>query len=158
MAKDFPASESAHISPFEAIRRTNEDGSDDFAIFQDHGYMGLYGGLKAKDIHARKGLQKGLQILDHMGSDELIANLFRASQTRQKLEREHIQGKEQANRTHHKMGRKVREFIQEVGGTLPEDLPTPEESIQELQAREHRQLLASQQPSLFEQEKGEDHS
>ncbi len=142
----------------EAAQQAGVVKAIDFAIFQDHGYMGLYGGLKAKDIHARKGLQKGQQILDHMGSDELIANLFRASQTRQKLEREHIQGKEQANRTHHEMGRKVREFIQEVGGTLPEDLPTPEESIQELQAKEHRQLLAGQQPSLFEQEQGEDHS
>jgi len=83
----------------------------DFAIFQDHGYMGLYGGLKAKDINDRKGLKKSQEILDYMGSDELAANIFRASQTKQKLEREQIQGKEKANRTHFEVGKKVRQTI-----------------------------------------------
>src|SRR6266487_6239608 len=81
----------------------------DFAVFTDHGYKGLYGGLGAKDIHARKGLKKNQQILDYMGSDELATNIFRASQTKQKLEREQIKGKENANRTHHEVGRKVRQ-------------------------------------------------
>ncbi len=125
--------------------------SIDFAIFQDHGYQGLYGGLKAQDIHTRKGLKKGQEILDYMGSDELAANAFRASLTKQKLEREQVKGKESANRTHHEMGRKVREFIKEVGATLPEDLPTPEESIQQLQQREQKQLQAGLQPSLFDE-------
>jgi len=105
----------------------------DFAIFQDHGYRGLYGGLKAKDIQSRKGLRQNQEILDYMGSDELAANIFRASQTKQKLERERIQGKEKANQAHLVVGRKVRQTIQELGGTLPEDLPTPAKSIQQLQ-------------------------
>ncbi|HBE26936.1 MAG TPA: DNA damage-inducible protein D, partial [Ktedonobacter sp.] len=95
----------------------------DFAIFQDHGYRGLYGGLGAKNIHARKGLKKREQILDHMGSDELAANIFRASQTKQKLERDQVQGKEQANQTHFEVGSKVRQTIQDLGGTMPENLP-----------------------------------
>src|SRR6266446_7590015 len=122
----------------------------DFAIFQDHGYMGLYGGLKAKDIHAHKGLKKSQEILDFMGSDELAANIFRASQTKQKLEREQIQGKEKANRTHFEVGKKVRRTIEELGGTLPEDLPTPAESIQQLQRKEQKQLQDRSQPSLFD--------
>ncbi len=97
--------------------------SIDFAIFQDHGYQGLYGGLKAKGIHTRKGLKKSQEILDYMGSDELAANIFRASQTKQKLERKHIKGKEKANRAHLEVGKKVRQTIVELGGTLPEDLP-----------------------------------
>ena len=124
----------------------------DFAIFQDHGYMGLYGGLKAKDIHARKELRKGQQILDHMGSEELADNIFRAAQTDAKLRRENIQGKEEANLTHHEMGRKVREFIKDVGGTMPEDLPTPEESIQQLQQKEQKRLKQGQQLSIFDEQ------
>src|SRR6266851_7261626 len=124
--------------------------SIDFAIFQDHGYMGLYGGLRAKDINARKGLKKSQEILDYMGSDELAANIFRASQTKQKLEREQIQGKEKANRTHFEVGKKVRQTIDELGGTLPENLPTPTESIQQLQRKEQKQLEERSQPSLFD--------
>jgi DNA-damage-inducible protein D len=86
----------------------------DFAIFQDHGYRGLYGGLKARDIHARKGLKKNQEILDYMGSDELAANAFRASLTKQKIEREQIKGKDKANRAHHEMGHEVRETIKRV--------------------------------------------
>ena len=122
----------------------------DFAIFTDHGYKGLYGGLGAKDIHTRKGLKKNQQILDHMGSDELAANIFRASQTKQKLEREQIQGKEKANQTHYEVGKKVRQTIEELGGTLPEDLPTPTESIQQLQRKEQKQIEERSQPSLFD--------
>ena len=95
----------------------------DYAIFQNHGYQGLYGGLKAKDIHSRKGLKKSQQILDHMGSTELAANLFRATQTEEKLRREEIKGKDKANRTHFEVGAKVRKTIQEIGGTMPENLP-----------------------------------
>ncbi len=123
----------------------------DFAIFTDHGYKGLYGGLGAKDIHTRKGLKKNQQILDHMGSDELAANIFRASQTKQKLEREQIQGKEKANQTHYEVGKKVRQTIEELGGTPPEDLPTPTESIQQLQRKEQKQIEERSRPSLFDE-------
>jgi len=104
----------------------------DYAIFQNHGYMGLYGGLKAKDIHSRKGLKKSHKILDHMGSTELAANLFRATQTEDKLRRENIKGKNKANETHYKVGKKVRQTIEELGGTMPENLPTPDKSIKQL--------------------------
>lgn len=105
----------------------------DFAIFQDHGYKGLYGGLSAKDIHGKKKLKKSHQILDHMGSTELAANLFRATQTEEKLRRENIQGKTKANQTHYEVGKKVRETIQELGGTMPESLPVPESSIGQIE-------------------------
>jgi DNA-damage-inducible protein D len=95
----------------------------DYAIFQNHGYMGLYGGLDARAIHKRKGLKKSQQILDHMGSTELAANLFRATQTEEKLRRENIKGKTKANQTHYEVGKKVRKTIQELGGTMPENLP-----------------------------------
>jgi DNA-damage-inducible protein D len=96
----------------------------DYAIFQDHGYKGLYGGLGAKDIQARKGLKKSQKILDHMGSTELAANLFRATQTEEKLRRDAVQHKHLANQTHFDVGRKVRQTIEELGGTMPENLST----------------------------------
>jgi DNA-damage-inducible protein D len=105
----------------------------DYAIFQDHGYKGLYGGLAAKDIHARKGLKKSQKILDHMGSTELAANLFRATQTEEKLKREQVRGKRQANQTHLEVGKKVRETIKDLGGTMPEALPTPDVSIKQIE-------------------------
>ncbi|MDE2257181.1 MAG: DNA damage-inducible protein D [Xanthomonadaceae bacterium] len=101
----------------------------DYAIFQDHGYKGLYGGLAAKEIHARKGLKKSQKILDHMGSTELAANLFRATQTEEKLKRDRVRGKQRANQTHYEVGKKVRQTIHELGGTMPERLPAPERSI-----------------------------
>ncbi len=104
----------------------------DYAIFQDHGYKGLYGGLGAKDIHSRKNLKKSQRILDHMGSTELAANLFRATQTEDKLKRDNIQNKQQANITHKKVGAKVRETIKELGGRMPEDLPSTD-SIKKLE-------------------------
>src|SRR5690554_1316449 len=112
----------------------------DYAIFQNHGYMGLYGGLDAKAIHKKKGLKKSQQILDHMGSTELAANLFRATQTEEKLRRENIKGKQQANRTHYEVGKKVRKTIKELGGEMPENLPTPE-SIKKIEkAQQAKQL------------------
>ena len=106
----------------------------DYAIFQNHGYKGLYGGLDAKGIHHKKGLKKSQQILDHMGSTELAANLFRATQTEEKLKREQIKGKQKANQTHFEVGKKVRKTIQELGGTMPENLPAPE-SIKKLEQK-----------------------
>ena len=113
----------------------------DYAIFQNHGYSGLYGGLIAGEIHARKKLKKGQQILDHMGSTELAANLFRATQTEEKLRRDKINGKDKANKTHHEVGAKVRQTIKELGGTMPEDLP-PAESIKKIEAN-RKKLLGS---------------
>ena len=110
----------------------------DYAIFQDHGYKGLYGGRGAKDIHAIKGLKKSQKILDHMGSTELAANLFRATQTEEKLRRDQVRGKQKANQTHFEVGKKVRQTIEELGGTMPEALPTPEKSIQQIESAKKR--------------------
>ena len=110
----------------------------DFAIFQDHGYRGLYGGLGARAIHRHKGLTKNQQILDHMGSTELAANLFRATQTDDKLRRDGVAGKKAANKTHEDVGRRVRQTIEDIGGTMPEDLPTPETSVKKLEREKKR--------------------
>ena len=124
----------------EAAQMAGVIKSYDFAIFQNYGYQGLYGGLGAKEIHARKGLKENEQILDHMGSTELAANLFRATQTDEKLRRENIRGKEKANQTHYEVGRKVRQTIAELGGTMPEDLPTPEKSIRQIESEQKKRL------------------
>ena len=121
----------------------------DFAIFQDHGYMGLYNGEKARDIAARKGLARGQHILDWMESTELAANWFRITQAEEKIRREGIDNKSAANRAHHNMGAAVRGFILDQGGTPPEQLPTPTESIRQLQRDEQRRIEAERQPSLF---------
>jgi DNA-damage-inducible protein D len=106
----------------------------DYVIFQGHGYKGLYGGLGAKEIHARKGLKKSQKILDHMGSTELAANLFRATQTEEKLKRDKVRGKRQANQTHLEVGKKVRATIKDLGGTMPEALPAPDSSIKQIES------------------------
>lgn len=111
--------------------------SKDYAIFQNAGYEGLYAGLTRQDIHDRKGLTKSQDILDHMGSTELAANLFRATQTEEKLKREGIKGKEKANQAHRQVGAKVRKAIKDIGGTMPEDLPTVE-SIKKLERKEKK--------------------
>lgn len=122
-----------------AARDAGVETGLDYAVFQDHGYRGLYGGLANKDIHARKGLKKSQKILDHMGSTELAANLFRATQTEEKLRRDSVRGKREANQTHFDVGSKVRQTIQELGGTMPENLPTPEKSVKQIE-REHKKL------------------
>jgi len=113
----------------------------DYAIFMDHGYRGLYGGLTKRDLHQRKKLKPKQHILDHMGSTELAANLFRATQTEDKLRREKVQSKDQANQIHHQVGRKVRQTIRELGGTMPENLPVAE-SIKAVESREKKRLKA----------------
>ena len=105
-------------------RVAKEAGVVHHAQFQDYGYMGLYGGLRQKDIHRKKKLKQKEAILDHMGSEELAANLFRATQTEAKLKRENILGEDKANKAHHEVGQKVRKTISELGGTMPEKLPT----------------------------------
>lgn len=115
----------------------------DYAVFQNRGYQGLYGGLGAKEIHARKGLKKSQQILDHMGSTELAANLFRATQTDEKLRRDQVVGKKEAGDVHFQVGQKVRQTIEELGGTMPEDLPTPQKSIKQIEREEVKRLEQS---------------
>lgn len=121
-----------------AAKDAGVETSLDYAIFQDHGYKGLYGGMGAKDIHATKGLKKSQKILDHMGSTELAANLFRATQTEEKLKRENVQGKKQANSTHYEVGHKVRQTIQELGGAMPEDMPTPAQSVKQIESAKQK--------------------
>ena len=123
----------------------------DYAIFQNHGYMGLYGGLKQEDIHRRKGLKKSQKILDHMGSTELAANLFRATQAEEKLRRDEVKGKTAANRTHREVGAKVRQTIRELGGTMPEELPVAE-SIMKIETKQHKQLGKADTPAKKKRE------
>lgn len=115
----------------------------DYAVFQNHGYKGLYGGLDAGGIHKKKSLDKKEKILDNMGSTELAANLFRATQTEEKLRKENILGKHKANQTHYEVGKKVRQTIKELGGTMPENLPTPEKSIKQLEKEKTKILKDS---------------
>lgn len=114
--------------------------NEEFAIFQNAGYMGLYGGLDVDDIHARKGLEVGQKILDFMGSTELIANLFRISQTEEKLRKDEVEDAKTATSVHYAVGREVRSAIEKIGGTMPEDLPTPEKSIQQIEKEQMARL------------------
>lgn len=116
--------------------------NEEFAIFQNAGYMGLYGGLDVDDIHERKRLEARQKILDFMGSTELIANLFRISQTEEKLRKDQIQGAEKATSVHCNVGREVCSAIEKIGGTMPEDLPTPEKSIQQIEKEQMARLKA----------------
>ena len=124
----------------EAANLAGISDSKDYAIFQNKGYQGLYGGLGRKEIHSKKGLKKSQDILDYMGSTELAANLFRATQTDEKLRKEHIVGKNAANQTHYEVGKKVRQTIKELGGTMPEDLPTPRKSIKQIEREQRKDL------------------
>lgn len=110
----------------ELSKTAAQAGVENYAIFQNSGYKGLYGGLISQDIHKRKGLKKSQQILDHMGSEELAANLFRATQTDAKIKRENIKGESSANLAHFEVGQKVRNTIANLGGTMPENLPSPD--------------------------------
>ena len=123
----------------ETAQQAGVETTIDFAIFQNHGYKGLYGGLDARGIHKHKRLIKSQKILDHMGSTELAANLFRATQTEEKIRRENVKGKAKANQTHYEVGTKVRQTIKDLGGDMPEDLPTPKQSARQLE-REQKKL------------------
>ena len=116
--------------------------NEEFAIFQNAGYMGLYGGLDTEDIHKKKGLSAGQKILDYMGSTELIANLFRISQTEEKLRKDCVKGADKATSTHYAVGHEVRKAIEKIGGTMPEDLPTPDKSIQQIEKEQMERLKA----------------
>ena len=105
-------------------------GVSNYGTFTNFGYMGLYGGMKVQAIHHKKKLTKSQKILDHMGSEELAANLFRATQTDAKLRRELVKGEAQANQTHFEVGKKVRQTIRDIGGTMPENLPAQDDVLQ----------------------------
>lgn len=114
--------------------------NEEFAIFQNAGYVGLYGGLNVEDIHSRKKLKIGQKILDYMGSTELIANLFRISQAEEKMRKDNVKGADAATNVHYNVGKEVRTAIEKIGGTMPEDLPTPEKSIQQIEREQIKRL------------------
>lgn len=124
----------------ETARNSGVITAEEFAIFQNAGYMGLYGGMTVDDIHAKKGLEIGQKILDFMGSTELIANLFRISQTEEKLRKDDVNDAMAATNVHHAVGKEVRDAIAKIGGTMPEDLPTPEKSIAQLEKEQLERL------------------
>jgi len=125
----------------ETAKLAKSNTAIDFAIFQDHGYRGLYGGLDVKGIYKHKGLKKSQKILDYMGSTELAANLFQATQTDEKLKREKIKEKAKANKIHYEVGKKVRQTIKELGGDMPEDLPKAEKGINVLEKKPVRKNI-----------------
>ena len=125
--------------------------NEEFAEFQNSGYMGLYGGMTVDEIHNKKGLAVREKILDFMGSEELIANLFRISQTESKLKRENIQGISAASDAHFVVGREVRAAIKRVGGTMPENLPTPEKSISQVEREQLNKLKKRKKPLMLDE-------
>jgi DNA-damage-inducible protein D len=125
--------------------------NEEFAIFQNSGYMGLYGGMTMNDIHNSKGLGIRDKILDFMGSEELVANLFRISQTDSKLKREKIYGADVASDAHYVVGREVRTAIQRVRGTMPEDLPTPSKSISQIEREQLAKLKSRKKPLMLDE-------
>ncbi len=135
----------------EAAHNAGVITDEEFAIFQNSGYMGLYGGMTVADIHARKGLKEGEKILDFMGSTELIANLFRISQTEEKLKKDEASSAAQANNIHYAVAEKIRKAMVDIGATLPEDLPTPDKSIQVVEREEIRKLRQSKKPLMLDE-------
>ena len=117
-----------------------KSGVKNFDKFHNAGYKGLYNGETADDIAKRKGLRYREDILDNMGSDELIANLFRISQTEQKLRKDNVKSEKEANETHYEVGKKVRKAIADIGGTMPEDFPTPKKSLKQLEKENSKSL------------------
>ena len=115
-----------------------KSGVKDLARFHNAGYKRLYNGETADDIFKRKKLRYREDILDNMGSDELIVNLFRISQTEQKLKNENIKLESKANKTHYEVGKEIRNTIRKLGGTMPENLPTPDKSLKELERNQNK--------------------
>lgn len=135
----------------DAAHRAGITEQADYAAFQNAGYMGLYGGLRVSDIHARKKLSKDQKILDHMGSEELGANLFRITQTEAKMRRDAPQGLDEASSIHYTVGKEVRETIEKIGGTMPEDLPTPEKSISQIEREQIKQLKQDRKKLMLDE-------
>lgn len=134
----------------EAAKSAGIITNEEYAIFQNRGYQGLYGGLSVADIHYKKQLAEKDKILDFMGSEEMIANLFRISQTQSKITRENIRNKELASFAHFTVGKEVREAIMRLGGVMPENLPTPEKGIIELEKEAIMKLKEKNQIMLDE--------
>ena len=127
-----------------ALNQTAKNvGVKNYDKFHNAGYRGLYNGETADDIAKRKGLRYREDILDNMGSDELIVNLFRISQTNQKLKNDNVSSENIANNVHYEVGTKIRNTIKELGGTMPEDLPTPNKSLKELEKEKNRELITN---------------
>ena len=135
----------------EAAHNAGVITNKEYAEFQNKGYMGLYGGLTVDDIHKRKELNANEKILDFMGSTELIANLFRISQTQEKLKKDKIKDKYKANDTHYEVGTKVRKAIEDIGGTLPEDLPTPEKSIKQVAKEQINKIKGKKNMTMLDE-------
>lgn len=135
----------------EAAHNAGVITNQEYATFQNSGYMGLYGGLTVDDIHRKKGLAKNEKILDFMGSTELIANLFRISQTEDLLKKEHISGSDAANETHFAVGKTVRKAIDEIGGTMPEELPTPIKGITQLEREQLKKLKSTEKKLMLDE-------
>ena len=135
----------------EAAHRAGITEQVEYAEFQNAGYMGLYGGLRVADIHARKGLTSEQKILDHMGSEELGANLFRITQTEAKMRRDAPQGLDEASELHFTVGKEVRQTIKKIGGTMPENLPTPEKSISQIEKEQLKRLKKDQKKLMTDE-------
>ena len=124
-------------------KATKKAGVKNFDKFHNSGYKGLYNGETADDIAKRKGLRYREDILDNMGSEELAANLFRITQTESRLKKDNIKTEKEANSTHYEVGKKVRKAIADIGGTMPEDLPTPKKSLKQLEKEKNKMLKKS---------------
>lgn len=124
-------------------KAAKESGVENYGKFTNYGYKGLYGGETASDISKRKGLTNNEEILDYMGSEELADNLFRIVQTESKLKKDKVDNEDDANNTHYEVGSAVRGTIKKLGGTMPEELPTPKKSIQELELQKIKELQNS---------------
>jgi len=135
----------------EAAYKAGVIDEEEFAVFQNSGYMGLYGGMTVSDIHKMKGLKKGEKIFDFMGSTELIANLFRISQTEEKLKIDNVSTANEANVVHYQIAKKIRDAMVEMGTTLPENLPTPEKSIQIIENEEIKRLKQSKMKLMLDE-------
>ncbi len=135
----------------DAAHRAGITEQEEYAEFQNAGYMGLYGGLKVSDIHRRKGLAPEQKILDHMGSEELGANLFRITQTEAKMRREEPQGLGEASTIHYAVGKEVRDTIKKLGGTMPEELPTPQKSISQVEREQLKKLKEERKKLMLDE-------
>lgn len=122
-------------------------GVTNYGRFQNSGYKGLYGGMTKQNIQDRKDLERNQDILDYMGSAELAANLFRATQTDEVLRNRRVKDEQVANDTHFNVGRTIRNTMKELGTTMPENLPTPQDSIQDLQKKEKKSLKDNSNPN-----------
>ena len=135
----------------EAAHNAGVMSDEEYAAFQNSGYMGIYGGMKVEDIHKKKGLKKNDRILDYMSSPEWIANLFRISQTEEKLKRDKTATADAANEIHFIVGREVRGAIKRVGGTMPENLPVPNKSISGIEREQLKKLKNSPKKLMLDE-------